>query len=279
MKYIVQIFCAISLIGLGYYLVPNELRANLVAQGIIALVTLLTVQVAMDIYQNFGRFKLVVQCAWHSLFHRYVRFSMSYQYRIKVKDRYLLVKNSNWDHYQHVGGKYKRLPVTQKVLADYGAVDDLKLPTSGLMKADLAVFVPARNAIKFLDWFDSGREREISHWREFFEELIEGKGSVLTKVNFPYVTYDFVCSIRTPLKKALGWECLEILQYDVLDLLPTQAQQEELEQLLDAGDTDYIKWADHELIQSLGHDRRSRTLLYRIGRHTKWVLNLAWCAD
>lgn len=264
---------------LAYTVFPDDLRTNLVADSIVIVLSLIFIQIALDLYENFGRWKLVAQCRWHALWGRTIRFSMSYQYRIKVNDKYLLVKNSNWDFYQHVGGKYKRLPVTQKILTDLEASDDLRLSTSGLMKDDLAIFVPAGRAIEFLDWFDTNREREVSHWREFYEELIDGKASVLSQKNFPYVNYNFACSVRTPLKKAEGWDCLEILQYDVLDLIPTPAQQHEFEALYEQGDSDYVKWASHELIQSLGYDRADRKPLYRIGKHAKWVVNAKWCYD
>jgi len=279
MKYLVQLIFCLVLIFIGYTLVPEALSANLIAEGIALFVGFVIGQLALDLYNNYGRLKLVAQCTWHAIFRRSIRFSMSYQYRIKVKDKYLLVKNSNWDFYQHVGGKYKRLPVTQKVLADLGAVDDPRMPTHGLMKDDLAVFVPAKNAMKFLDWFNHEREREVSHWREFYEELIEGKAKVLTQNNFPYVNYVVACTIQTPLKKADGWDCLEILQYDILDLIPTLAQQEELEELYLQGDTDYVKWASKDLIDSLGYDRRQRKESYRIGKHAKWVVNQQWCID
>lgn len=279
MKYVIQLIFCVLLLVLGYAVVPQELSSNLIAESIVIASSVIVVGLVGDLYENFGRWKLVVQCRWHALFGRSIRFSMSYQYRIKVNDKYLLVKNSNWDFFQHVGGKYKRQPITQKVLAELGAVDDPRMPTHGLMKDDLAMFVPAKNAIKFLDWFDKDKEREVSHWREFYEELIEGKAKVLTQKNFPYVDYSLVCTIRTPLKPAEGWDCLEILQYDVLDLIPTPVQQHELEQLLLHGDTDYVKWASKDLIDSLGYDLRQRQEVYRIGKHAKWVVNGQWCID
>ena len=204
---------------------------------------------------------------------------MSYQYRIKIKDKYLLVKNSNWNHYQLVGGKYKRNKFTHQILSGFDAKDDLKLETTGLKKDDLAVFIPAGNAIKFIDWFNTKKDREVSHWREFYEELIDGKAKLLPQTIFPYVNYNFVGSVITPLIRTPGWDCWEILQYDVLDLLPTPEQEIELEKLFNQGDTDYIKWADEELIKCLGHDNRLKKTHYEIGGHTKWVLNLKWCKE
>ena len=110
--------------------------------------------------------------------------------------------------------------------------------------------------------------------REFYEELIQGKASVLSKENFPYVNYSFIASVQTQLLYAPKWKCWEILRYDVLDLLPTESQQKELEELFAKGDTDYIKWADHELIQHLGYNKHTKEDSYEVGKHTKWVVNL-----
>lgn len=276
MKYILQIITAITLIVIGYYFASDELRPEFVGGGLTLFITFFTIEVVYDIYENYDRITLILKCKWLAHKKQYIRFSMSYQYRIKINDKYLLVKNSNWNFYQHIGGKYKRLPITQKILADFKAKDDLKLRTTGLMKDDLAVFVPAKNAIKFIDWFDTRSEREISHWREFYEELIEGKGNILSKQNFPYVNYNLVSSIRTPLKKAKMWDCWEILHYDVLDLLTNETQQKELEALFEHGDTDYIKWADDELIQCLGYNNHTRETPYKIGEHARWVVNLKY---
>lgn len=278
MRYIIQIILGIILIVVLPRFFSDELKPELIGSGIVIIVTLIVVEWGYAAYANRKRLLLVIQCCWLSIRGKYIRFSMSYLYRIKVNDKYLLVKNSNWGHYQFVGGKYKRNSYTQHILLDMEAKDDLKLQTTGLMKDDLAVFIPAKNAIKFIDWFNTKKNREISHWREFYEELIEGKASVLSQKKFPYVNYNFMGSVITPLKKSpsCGWDCYEILQYDILDLLPTDEQQKELETLCNDGDTDYIKWADEELINNLGHDNRVKKPLYSIGAHTKWGLNIKW---
>jgi len=279
MKYVIHLIVAAVLVILGEFVFHGHLSPHFIAEAVI-IVTVVTVEVGYDIYKNWKRIKLVLGCRWLALKNKSVRFSMSYQYRIKIKDKYLLVKNSNFDVYQHVGGKYKRLASSQGFLKDeFEASDDLKMQTTGLMKDDFAIFIPARKAIRFIDWFNKGKGREVSHWREFYEELIAGKGSVLSPKNFPYVNYNYVGRVTTPLKGAKGWDCYEILQFDVLDLIPTAAQESELEKLLEAGDTDYIKWADEELINCLGHDKRSRKTLYKIGHHAKAVLNMKWSED
>ena len=194
--------------------------------GIIGLLVLAELIIEF-IISNRKRLGLIIYCKWLSLKSQKIRFSMSYLYRIKVDDKYLLVKNNNFGHYQLVGGKYKLLKGTKSLIQNrFNAIDDPKLPNKDLMKDDFALFIPAKNAIKFLDWFNEGKDREVSHWREFHEELIGGKEKLLDGGKFPYVSYNFRGKVRTPIKRTPGWDCYEVLQYDILDLIPSEEQEQ-----------------------------------------------------
>lgn len=275
MKSIIQLILAITLVVIGFYPFKNGLSTELLGAGIVIIITLIYTFIS-DIIKNRKRIKLWVTCGILALRKQNIRFSMSYLYRIKVEGKYLLVKNSNYEFYQPVGGKYKRLQGTQNLLKDkFNAIDDLKLPDNGLMKDDYALFMPAKRALRFIDWFNKGNDREVSHWREFYEELVQGKAEVLSKENFPYIFYNHVKTILTPVKKVPEWDnCYEIIQYDILDFIPTSKQEIELKELLAKGDTDYYKWADIELINDLGFNKTTRNQPYRIGPHTKWAINL-----
>jgi hypothetical protein len=274
---IIQSIIAIGFIIYGYsQMSGSEYQKDVVVFGILGLATLVELLIE-HIIINRKRLILLIYVYYIAIKGENIRFSMSYLYIIKVDDEYLLVRNSNYGHYQLVGGKYKRLKGTQSLLKEkFQAIDDLKLPNKNLMKDDFAIFIPAKNAIKFLDWFNEGKNREINHWREFYEELIEGKGKLLSKEKFPYVNYNLLGRVTTPVKRTPGWDCYEILQYDILELLPNQEQLVELLNLKNQGDSNYIKWADRELINCLGHDKRTKTKLYDIGQHTKWALNMKW---
>jgi hypothetical protein len=128
--------------------------------------------------ENRTRIILMIRTRFLAIKGEFIRFSMSYQYLIKVQDKYLLVKNSNpnWNWYQHVGGKYKRLEETRHILSEFGQRMMLKDETHMYVKqGDLACFHTAKNAIKFLNWFDSRKDRENLTGVEFYEELLGGK--------------------------------------------------------------------------------------------------------
>lgn len=277
---ILQAIIAFIVLIIGYYkLSGSEYQKDFFVYGIIALITLIELLIEYIIV-NRKWLRLSFYSKWLGIRGQRIRFSMSYLYRIKVDDKYLLVRNNNFPHYQLVGGKYKVLEGTRSFLQkEFDAIDDPKLPNKDLMKDDFALFIPAGKAIKFLEWFNKGEDREISHWREFYEELIEGKGKLLSKEKFPYVNYNFKGRVRTPIKRTPGWDCYELLQYDILDIIPTPEQRQELRKLQDKGDTKYYKWADTELINCLGHDNRTKTQEYDIGIHTKWALNMKWSKE
>lgn len=253
--------------------VPPEWNANLYAGGLIFALEPLFFDI-IPLLLDIQRTKLRVQLLWLSFKGEKIRFSMAYQYVIKVDDYYLLVKNSNWNFYQHVGGKYKRNPSFGAVMTEFNGEEDQKLETKGKKRHDLAMHIPAKNALKFLQWFDKKKNREVGHWREFYEELIER--DVLSSEEFATINYEFVKSVQTPLKKSPNLKCWEILQYDVLELIPTPTQEKILQKLRAKGDTDYVKWASYNLIQNDGHDPNTKKERYRIGEHTKWVVNLKW---
>jgi hypothetical protein len=276
---IIQALVAIGFIIFGYTkLDVSSFQKEVIGYGILGLLTLIGLLFEF-IYTNRKRLWMSIFSKYLALSGKKIRFSMSYLYRIKVEDKYLLVKNNNYGHFQLVGGKYKILEDTRsKLKTDFDAMDDPKLPNSGIMKDDFALFIPAKNAMKFLDWFNKGVDREVSHWREFYEELIVGDGEkFLSTENFPYVNYNFRGKVLTPIKRTPGWmDCYEILQYDILDLVPTPEQRQELKSLLLKGDSSKIKWASSNLIDSLGHDPISKNKDYDIGQHTKWAWNMKW---
>lgn len=231
--------------------------------------------VVLSFWKNWKRIELICHCMWLSLWGVKIRFSMSYLYIIRIEDKYLLVRSSNFKHqYQLVGGKYKFNDSAMSKLDELEATADVKLKRDGVAKNDLALFVPAKNAIKFLDWFSTQKGREVSHWREFYEELLCDKKNILSDQKFKFIEYNYLTTVKTPIMVTSYWEgCKEILQYDVLELIPNAEQLIELKSLQEKGDTEYVRWADRQLIMNLGYNNHDRETKYNIGIHTKWAIN------
>jgi len=207
-----------------------------------------------------------------------VRLSIAYLYRIKVKGKYLLVKNRKSNYYQLVGGAYKTLPGVEKVFKKFEVKPDKRFETdNGIAKNDLRFTLPGKYVIGIIKWFHSREDREISQWREFCEELLTP--GILDKHNFRYIDYKYATTLQTPMKKAKKLSCQEILIYEIFDLVPNTEQLQSLEAMCDQGDTDYIKWADPVLIDKLGFDERTKEVVYEIGAHTKWAIGERWTDD
>ena len=125
-----------------------------------------------EVLKNWRRFWLyLITKVWYRRIS--IRVSIAYLYRIKVNDKYLLVKNSRDGNWQLVGGVYKTLPGSEKMFDELNVQPDSVFETEkGIAKSDIRVHVKGKNVIPLLCWFDSGEDRELAPWREFCEELI-----------------------------------------------------------------------------------------------------------
>lgn len=143
-----------------------------------------------EIMKNWRRLWLfLITKTWYR--NTSIRLSISYLYRIKINDKYLLVKSNHDGNWQPVGGVYKTLPGSEKIFEELNVQPDRVFQTEkGIAKCDLRVHVNGKNVIPFLRWFDSGEDRELSPWREFCEELITTT-NILKADNFRYINYKY----------------------------------------------------------------------------------------
>lgn len=106
-----------------------------------------------------------------------VRISFAYLFRIKVGDKYLLVKNERGtDKYQPVGGVYKLKGREKNELRNrYKVMDDSKIPIDESSRDDYRLRMENRYLRKFVKRFDGKirRERIDNLSREIKEELVE----------------------------------------------------------------------------------------------------------
>jgi SMODS-associated NUDIX domain len=258
------------------YPTPNPWVALLVAL-LVNFISTPVYAAGVDVLYHLGHVRLWFQTR---VYHRddEVRLSIAYLFRIRVKGKYLLVKNRKGNYYQLVGGAYKAFPTAQRIFDRYLVKPDKRFETEhGIAKNDLRFRVPGRHVLAMLAWFRSQKDREISQWREFCEELLTP--GLLPQPPFRYIDYTYAGSLQTPLQQAKKLPCQEILLYEIFDLIPNDEQRLILEQLLDEGDTADLKWADETLINHLGFDERTKEVVYEIGPHTKWALNLRWGND
>jgi len=197
-----------------------------------------------------------------------IRLSVSYLFRIKVNNEYMLIKGRRWDQYQPVGGVYKVSASSKHKLDILGALNDNLVPVDAVSENDLRIRIPASKLISFVRWFESGYSRETSPWREFQEELI-GPG-ILSEVDFPFIFTDFIRRDFRPMRFSSHAQSREMLIADIYELLPTATQMEALKRLKESGHPE-ILWATEDQIRRLGVTPGGK-LDTRIGEPAIWTL-------
>lgn len=203
-----------------------------------------------------------------------IRISFAYIFRIKVDGRYLLVMNNrHTGKYQPVGGVYKMNDSEKRFLASkYGCMDDNMITIDDSSKNDYRLRVKNRYLRDFVKRFNKCQEREKldNLYREFKEELIDT--GILSFDNFKKIRYEYVGTYYNGVKFTQHFNCYEMLLGDVVSLIPTEDQEEELRRLLRAGQNDKVSFFTDEQIVKLGVDVQHSTLEEIIADHAINVL-------
>nr|WP_243158614.1 hypothetical protein [Blautia wexlerae] len=199
-----------------------------------------------------------------------VRISFAYLYRIKVGNKYLLVKNERGtEKYQPVGGVYK-LAGNEKIELKnrYQVKDDDKISIDESSRDDYRLRIENKYLRKFMKRFDrrANRERIDNLSREFKEELIDKN-----IVNWNRISYRYCGRHITELHWGEHFQCYELLLADIIELLPTPEQENDLRNLMGLPSESY-RFATAEEIISLGIDTNSGDLRETIADHTTKII-------
>jgi hypothetical protein len=149
------------------------------------------------------------------------------------------------NQFQPVGGVYKRYRESFYALNKLKVTDDDNIPIDDTSIDDLRVKLPAQNVISFLKWYNSQLGREVSPYREFYEELI--RANILTQKIFPYLNYIHVRRHQTKLRYSVHFQCNEILIAEIFEIKPNEEQLTELKSLQSIQSSEYI-WAKEDQI-------------------------------
>jgi hypothetical protein len=178
-----------------------------------------------------------------------VRVSISYLYRIKLDSDYMLIRGRRFPGFIPVGGVYKLSPSARDKLERLNVLDDDLVPLDPESRDDLRVRVPATNLISFVRWFESGRARETSPWREFWEELV--KTGILPPEHFPWIMHTHLKrQYESPRFNPVA-QMPQMLIADVHEVLPNESQLVALRLLRNTGHPD-ILWVKEAQIRRRG---------------------------
>lgn len=200
-----------------------------------------------------------------------IRVSFAYLFRIKVDGKYLLVLNGRGTgKYQPVGGAYKIMEKEKLYLKNKFAVsEDNKIPVDRSSKNDYRMFVPAVNLKAFVKRFDKTKNRECVRdlKREFQEELIN-----TGILDFNKISYRYCGRHIATIEFSRHFRCYELLMADIVELLPTQEQEEQLRALM-INQTENFYFATKEEIEHCGIVEGTDNLKEIIGDHSFKILD------
>jgi hypothetical protein len=238
----------------------TDFAINILAAAIIILLE--------KIFENFRVIWLWI--ITHTIyFNKKIRLSISYLFKIKVEDKYLLVKGKRiQNQFQPVGGVFKRFRESFYALQKLKVTDDDNIPIDDKSIDDLRIKLPAQNVVSFLKWYDSQLGREVSPYREFYEELI--RTDILTQKTFPYLNYLHTGRHQTKLHYSVHFKCFEILIAEIFEIKPNDEQLEELKALQSKNSTEYM-WAKEELIERRGVIPGGNSN-FTISETSEWIL-------
>lgn len=246
--------------------------ANMILSLSIEIVGALLLYFILQFLQNIKQLWLFVQTRF-ILRNTDVRLSIAYLYRIKVDNKYLLVKSRTRTYFQPVGGVFKTLPGSERIFDKLKVKSDRHFETDhGIAKGDLRVVLKGSNVIEFLEWFNSKADREISPWREFCEELISK--DILPWKEFRYIDYKFRGIVQSPIF-TLDTGMKGMFLFEIYDLVVNDEQKPILQSMMNENSPEFI-WVDDYLIQRLGHDESRKKQMYEIAPHAKYAQNMKW---
>ncbi|MFC7841050.1 hypothetical protein [Streptomyces sp. NPDC057382] len=229
--------------GIASFYLPNATAVNLVAG--------FSVGMFIPVVDEVGKNREHLRHLWYSTRYknRKIRVSAAYLFRIKIDDKYLLIRGKRFPQFQPVGGVYKLSPQGSAELSSMGVSSDDLIPLDPFSSGDLRVRVPGRNISRFFNWFYSRQGREDSPWREFQEELVAS--GILDAGKFPHILHNFVRLDVDKVRYSPHADSLEILVADIYELVPNREQEDDLRRLALSGNPDVI-WASAQQIQRRG---------------------------
>lgn len=213
---------------------------------------------------NYKRIFLLICTIFY--WGRDIRFSIAYLYKIKIDDKYLLIKGGRIDQFQPVGGVYKVYDSFKAIERDL----DIRFENeAGFYEdGDLRFYVKGKNINKVLKWFNSRKNREISAYREFYEEII--KNNILPEKVLQDIKIEFLKQIKPKMTYSKHFKKNEILIFDIFEIYLSNEYQDMIQEYSDKQSNDLI------ILTNLDDIEKECTLINgksrKIGAHSKYIL-------
>jgi hypothetical protein len=238
----------------GKWMIEN-IGINLISSGICFLIGVFVA--------NYRRIGLFVKSLIH--WNKDIRFSIAYLYKIKIDNKYLLIKGNKIEQLQPVGGVYK-------VYSSFNVIErklniNFENERGFYEDGDLRFCTKGKNINKVLKWFKSRENREVAVYREFYEEII--KNNILPIKVLSDMSIEFLKQIRPKMTYSKHFKKNEILLFDIYEIHLTDKYREILCEYIEK-ENDLIKLVDREDIEKECVDISGKS--FKIGAHSQYII-------
>ena len=175
---------------------------------IVAFITFL----ASTIFHNRLRLKIYYQSLIR--WNKNIRLSGAYLFRIRYNNKYLLIKGNRIDQYQPVGGVYKYYDSFNGLKENLELKDESE--SHFYENGDLRLVTIGKHLVKFLDWFDTKRNREITVIRELIEELEPSGISIENLIKQSQVEY--LKTVKEPITFSTHFQMDELKIFEIFEV-------------------------------------------------------------
>ena len=175
---------------------------------IVAFITFL----ASTIFHNRLRLKISYQSLIR--WNKNIRLSCAYLFRIRYNNKYLLIKGNRIDQYQPVGGVYKYYDSFNGLNENLELKDESQ--SHFYENGDLRLVTTGKHLVKFLDWFDTKKNREITVIRELIEELEPSGISIENLIKQSQVEY--LKTVKEPITFSTHFQMDELKIFEIFEV-------------------------------------------------------------
>ena len=212
---------------------------------------------------NYRRIGLFVKSLIH--WSEDIRFSIAYLYKIKIDDKYLLIKGSKIEQLQPVGGVYKVCSSFSTIERNLNIIFENE--RGFYEKEDLRFCTKGKNIGKVLNWFDSRENREVAVYREFYEEIV--KNNILPIEVLSSMKIEFLKQIKPRMAYSRHFKKNEILLFDIYEIHLPDEYIDMISKYVKEGN-DLIKLVDREDIEKECVNIRGKS--FKIGTHSQHII-------
>ena len=175
---------------------------------IVAFITFL----ASTIFHNRLRLKIYYQSL--SRWNKNIRLSCAYLFRIRYNNKYLLIRGNRIDQYQPIGGVYKYYDSFNGLKENLELKDESE--SHFYENGDLRLVTTGKHLVKFLDWFDTKKNREITVIRELIEELEPSGISIENLIKQSQVEY--LKTVKEPITFSTHFQMDELKIFEIFEV-------------------------------------------------------------